>query len=485
MKSTRVQALLLGRANLVESLLRVVVPIILVRLLDVHEYGYYVLFWLIATTVALIAPFGMARSLLYFIPRSTRSEKEALVSQTIYWMAFMAFLSALAVSQWNPFLPDNIRSLSSSGILIPCFIFLWVLSSLIEFLPNADQDVPWQARAILILALIRNVTIIAAAILSHSVEVIFTALLIFALLKMSVLLYYVAIRYGIGALIPKVSMLSTQLNYAVPFGLSGVFFNLRARIGQWVVAAVFPPGSFAIFSIAISINMIANVLRNTMASVIVPRMSQCESGGDWDGMVKLNNKANVAVSAILFPFAIFVFVFAGLVVEALYTDSYLGAVPVVRIYMAGTFMLAVEMSSILVVLKQGKFVLALSAILLAIASLVTYFGATLAGMNGVAIASVVVMFVGNILNFRRVSMCTGRPLRELQDWGTLAKLLIASATAGIVALAAWKMFALSWPLLFQLAVSGAVFVIAYLGMLFSIGGGFVISTMFGKPTQPA
>lgn len=471
------QALLLGKANVVDSLLRVLVPIALVRLFDVQEYGLYVLFWLIATTITLIAPFGMVRSLLYFIPRSTRSEKEAFVSQTIYWIVFAALLSAFAVSQLNPLLPDNIRNLSSYGILIPSFMFLWVSSSLIEFLPSADQNISWQAGAILGLTLIRNTTIVAAAYFGQDLEVVFFSLLVFAVLKLTISLYYIISRYGMGCLLPRFSMFKRQLTYAGPFGLSGIFFNLRSRVGQWVVALMFPPGSFAVFSIAISINMIANVLRSSMASVIVPTMSQSEGGGDHDRVLQLNNRANIAISSIIFPFASFIFFFAGLVVEVLYTDKYLDAVPVVRIYLIGTIILAVEMGSVLVVLRQGNFVLRVSAALLAVTLISAYYGALLLGISGVAVVAVAGTFIGRVLNFRRVSKLTNKPLRSLQDWLTLTKLFFASIVASIIALTVCNILAGSWSLFLQLFISGVVFLPVYLGVLTLIGGGWIIDTL--------
>ena len=61
LSSTRSQILSLGKALAFQNAIGILVPIVLVRIIDVSQYGQYRLFWLITSTVMLIVPMGMPR----------------------------------------------------------------------------------------------------------------------------------------------------------------------------------------------------------------------------------------------------------------------------------------------------------------------------------------------------------------------------------------------------------------------------------------
>ena len=84
--TTRGDVMQLAIGNAFDSGLRLVMPIVLVRILDQEQFGGYRLFWLIANTLTMLVPLGMSRSLLYFLPRSNAKEQAAFVSQTIVYL---------------------------------------------------------------------------------------------------------------------------------------------------------------------------------------------------------------------------------------------------------------------------------------------------------------------------------------------------------------------------------------------------------------
>ncbi|HEB56442.1 MAG TPA: hypothetical protein ENI98_09090, partial [Gammaproteobacteria bacterium] len=133
--STKSQIMSMGMAVVVNRLAQFIIPLALVRLLDVSEFGHYRLFWLLAGTVMLFAPLGMPNSLLFFLPRSSTDKKLVFLYQTLLYLLFAGFLAALLVGPWSPLLPTRMHTIISDGFTVPAFVFLWVIASLVDVLP--------------------------------------------------------------------------------------------------------------------------------------------------------------------------------------------------------------------------------------------------------------------------------------------------------------------------------------------------------------
>lgn len=478
--STRQSISTLGIANGTKAALNVITPIFLVRLLDVTEFGNYRLLWLIANTVMIIAPLGMSRSLLYFLPRLQEHERREFVAQTLLFLALSGLVVAALISPLTPLLGAVTPGLSHHADLVAAFTLLWVVASLVELLPTADRNVRWQAKAILWLAIVRNVVIVTSAAWSEDLRTIFVAMIAFATAKVLLLLHYCVVHYGWAILLPSGKRLGEQLRYAVPFGLGNAIARIRAKIGQWVAAVFFTVNDFGIFSIAYTVRHVLSLLADTVTQVITPRMSKLEAGGDVTKMLQVNRSGNIAVTAVMYPVAAFLFAFATPFIVFLYTEAYSEAVPIFRIYLIGIIFLPVEVATVLIVLKQGPFVMKLNAWLVPITAATVYAGAQIFGLTGVAAASVLVLAATKYVNFLRVSHLVSIPLQRLQPWRVLF-FLFAAATGS--ALASWMsvewMLADAWALT-KLLVGGTIFSLSYLAALFVLGYGWIPLAMLGR-----
>ena len=63
------QGIALSAARYFEQVIMLLTPVVLVRTIDPTAFGEYRLFWLLVITVAVLFPFDMPRSLLFFFPR--------------------------------------------------------------------------------------------------------------------------------------------------------------------------------------------------------------------------------------------------------------------------------------------------------------------------------------------------------------------------------------------------------------------------------
>ena len=128
----------MGMANGLDAVLHFVIPIALVRLLPVEQFGEYRLLWLAASSAMLFAPMGMPRSLQYFLPRNNEEDRRVFIDQTLIFLLITAAIAALFFLPSSPLLPSTMKGLvESSSYLVSLFVFFWVIASLIDVLPSA------------------------------------------------------------------------------------------------------------------------------------------------------------------------------------------------------------------------------------------------------------------------------------------------------------------------------------------------------------
>ena len=483
------QAVALWTANALDFALQILLPVVLARTLSVESFAHYRLLWLSVATVMTLTPLGMPYSLYYFLPRSDAATKRLYINQTLVFLALAGIVSAWILSPWDPWLPQTMRDISSHEGLVPAFVLLWIVASLLDLLPTAEARVKWQANTTVGLSALRAVSMSAAAVLTHELDAVLLTLLGFVVFKLALLLAYLLRHHGLRGPVLRPAAFGDQIRYAAPFGISGALHGLRGQTDQWVVAALFPLSQFAAFSVAAVISPMVTLFRQSCSSVFLPSMSRMQSNGEVNAMLGLNNRANMLVAAITFPLLAFCFVFADPLITLIYTSAYREAVPVMRVYVACNVIFVVELNSMLMLYRQGGFALRVNLLALVVSVPMSIAGALLFGLPGAVAGNVSSILVGRLVTLRRVSTLTGVGMRKLQDWkGLVSVLVAASASAAVAAALIWKTgFAPGHPLV-ELAAGAACIALAYSGALFLVGQRRLLTDLIGlvlHPRQPA
>jgi O-antigen/teichoic acid export membrane protein len=469
------RALSLGAASAFDYVLQFLVPVVLVRSLEATAFGQFRLVGLAVGTIMAVVTMAVPGSLYYFLPRSEGATKRLYINQALVFLSVAGMIAAWAVSSWNPWLPEKMRGLARHEAIVPLFVFLWVVGSLLDLLPTVEERVSWQAKATVGLAALRAVALCLAAILTRELGPVLLVLVAFVAFKVILLLSYVAIHHGLRGPILRLSAFADQLKYAAPIGAAGALYGLRSQADQWVAAALFSVGMFASFSIATVLGPLVHLCRQSVFHTVLPSLSRLQAAGDIPGMLKLNSRASVMIGALVYPLLAFAFVFAREIVTIIYTATYADAVPVMRIFIVGFAGLVVDLGSTILVLRQGAFMMRLSLVTLVVSVALSWFSAHAFGLAGAAVGSVTAIYVDYIFLLRRIALSTGIPVRRLQDWRTLGLLI---AFAALAAALAWSMvdryFVASGPLA-RLIVGGAVFAGAYaaLAALAGMGRGWL------------
>jgi O-antigen/teichoic acid export membrane protein len=426
-------ALSLGIANAVDYGVQFLLPVVLTRTLEPDAFGHYRLLWLAVATTMAVVTLAMPLSLYYFLPRADVVAKRLYINQTLVYLVFAGLAGAWAVSPWNPLLPDSLQPVAAYGLVIPAFIFLWVVASLLDLLPTVEEQIGWQVNAIVGLSMVRALALALAAWLTRDLGVVLYALLGFVLFKLGLLLYYVARRHGLRRPVAQRTAFLNQIRHAAPFGVSGALYGLRGQGDQWVAASLFAPAMFAAFSIAAVLAPLVNLFRQSVNNAFLPSMSRLQAEGKFADMLELNNRANVAVGLLVYPMLAFCFVYADRIVILVYTSVYADAGAVMRVYIVGLIALVVELNSIMLLQREGRYAMRVNAAALIASVPISYYGATQFGLPGAAAGSVLAVYLERFATLGRISGALGTPVRNLQDWRTLGLILAAAAAAGGVA----------------------------------------------------
>jgi O-antigen/teichoic acid export membrane protein len=458
------RAMSLGAAHAFDLAMQFMLPVLLVRFLPQEAFGGYRLLWLMIMTVMVIVPLSMPQSLYYFLPRANADEKRLHVHHTLLYLAGAGLLGGLFCSPWNPLLPDTMASLAGYGPLIPTLVVLVAITILLDVLPTVDERVHWQAGLIVGLSTLRTAMLGFGAWQAGSLTALIWLLLGLMGFKLLLLVGYVQRAHGLGGRWFDRQAFSAQFRHAAPLGLSSAFYGLRTQADQWVAALVFALENFATFSIAGVLAPMVNLCRQSVNNVFLPTMSRLQASGDLAGMIGLNANANATVARLTYPLFAIAFVFAEEIIGLVYTEAYVGAAPVMRIYIAGLAVFVIELSSLILLLRLGPFAMRMNLAALAASVTISWFAAQHFGLPGAAVGSTLAIYGDRVATLRRISAATSMPIAKLQDWGGLATQLFYAALSAAVAWGIVSHFLAGNGALMRLTVGASVVLATYAGL---------------------
>lgn len=425
------QGAVLAFAKYADQVIMLLTPVVLVRTITAADFGEYRLFWLLVNTVALLAPLGMPRSLLYFFPRLSTSDQKLFIGQTVIFMVATTLLSILCVFVFKGLFPSGVQQiLANYGFVISLFMLAWVVGSLIDFLPSATNNVHWQANATIVTSILRGFLVVGAALKYQSLYEVLLATLVAAIIRFGFLSYFVLRRTGITFYPIDNCKFTEQVQYGVPFGLVSLLYNMRKQAEQWIVAALFTPLQFGVFSIAATLSMPFELLRGVLANLLLPKMSNAQMGGRHSELLELNCRGNLIVSAVIFPWISALFFFSEDVIELLFTAEFIPGANVLRVYLFQAA-IAVDLATLMNVFALGSFNLHYTVVLLPLSIGLSYAGSSWFGLMGAAIGSVIATVLGYAVTLWKLSVVTDQPISVLQDWGNMGKLLLLAIISGV------------------------------------------------------
>jgi O-antigen/teichoic acid export membrane protein len=444
-----------------------VVPLVLARLFDQHEFGTYKQLFLIYGTLFAIAQVGMAESLYYFLPSET-AQKGRYVVNVLLVLGGLG-IGALWLLQAQQ---ERIAALLNNPALTPylpltgLFLLLMLVSLVLEIVMTADKKHLGASVAYALTDLCKAALMLLPVLLFGDLFWLLLGAVAFALARLVVTLVYLDRAFGKGLRFDR-GLLKKHLGYALPFGLAGLIEIVQMNFHLYVVSWYFDAATFAVYAVGCLQLPITDFLMTSTSNVMMVQMREKLRAGNTAAVRAIWLDAVRKLALILFPLVGVLLVLAHELIVFLFTDAYAGSVPVFIIWTGSMLMTVLLTDSVLRVYAQNRFLILQNCIRLALVAALIHTFITRLGLPGAVLVTAVANGVVKVLALHKVKRLLEVDLTHLLPWKALTALL---ATAALAALPVELIKAtLSLAPFLQLALCGTVYVISYYFLLLWFG----------------
>jgi O-antigen/teichoic acid export membrane protein len=412
-------------------------PVLLTRTLDQTEYGLFKQVFLVVSTATAILPLGYGMSAYYFLAREHEARRRGQVVLNILLFGALAGGAACLTLALRPSLLAAVfgePALASLAPLVGVVVLLWIFSAFIEVIAVANQETRAATLFIVAAQLSKTALMFAAALAFDTVEALVYAGLVQGALQSALLLWYLRSRFPGFWRSFDWGMMRRQTAYALPFGLAGLLFTLQMDLHNYFVSHRYSAAAFAVYSVGVAQLPLVGILRESVISVLIPRVSQLQKAGETREIVELLARSIRKLAAVFLPLYALLLVVGREFLTVLFTAAYAESWPVFAVNLTLLPIALIEFDAVVRSYEEHRYFLlklwaALFAPMLAALWLgVTYFGPV--GAIGVVVLFNLLGRLGGAVKFGRVLGVRARDAALLRDVGKLA---VAAAAAGLAA----------------------------------------------------
>lgn len=417
----------LASARLLNQALALLSPLLLVRLLEISEYGRYRQFMATAMFITSLAGFALASNLNYLIARSP--ERQATdITNTCLLMFGVSVASALVVALARPWIvPPEI---ASAWPLLAAYVFLFLnLEVLVSYWLAHRRSGPVMGYTLGI-TLWRLTTLLAATFWLRDVEMIFVVLVCAEALKNLAIYLWLRHRRLLVFRWDRDAM-REQVRLGLPLGAGSVLYKLN-DVGKVVVGNQMGPVPMAIYATAAYQVPLVNIVQGALADVIFPDMVKRAQQDPRHGLM-LWKRAQVLIFAVICPAWALLTYWAEPVVRVLFTDAYVAAVPFFQVFLLLMLRQCFQFSTPLRSVADNASFAHANLVALAINATCIVTLMPRYGLWGPTLGLVIGQFWASFHLGVRLVRRFGIPVSEVCQWNKLGLALLAAMT-GIAAM---------------------------------------------------
>lgn len=319
-------------ARIIGFVLSTAFPLVLVRLLEKHDFGLYRQSFLILNTALQVLPLGVTMSVYYFLPREKERQGSVVLHTVGFIMAFGGIFTLLfaltpGIAVWITREPAVAPFSPLIGVAIP----LWLVGALLEHLLMARQETKFSSLVTVLIQLTRMLFFLGAALLFGTVySLIFAAVLHGALQTLAVFAVVSRLYPGWWRGF-DLALLRRQLSYALPMGLLALLMTAQTEVHSYVVSRLYGAVQFGVYSVGCFQLPIIGMLLESVGSVLIPAVTRLAQDGRKAEILRLVYDSMRKLGLILFPIFGYLTVVAYEFITLLYQEKYAESVPVFRI----------------------------------------------------------------------------------------------------------------------------------------------------------
>jgi O-antigen/teichoic acid export membrane protein len=465
--SLTVQAFWLLIAKTLAFVFAFALPVLLTRSMSQNEYGLFKQVFLIVNTAIALLPLGFGMSTYYYLPRENDVRRRGQIILNILLFNLMMGAVACAVLVFWPGLIATIfkdPSIPNYAAPVGVVILLWLFAAFLEIVPIANQELRLATVFIIAGQLTRTILLLAAAIVFDTVQALVYAAVIHGVLQSLALLWYVSSRFPGFWRGFDWSLTRKQVAYALPFGLAGLLFTIQTDLHNYFVSNRFSAATFAVYSIGVAQLPLVGILRESVSSVILPRISYLQEQGQAREIIVLVANAIRKLAVAYLPLYVLLMITGREFLTFMFTSAYAASWPIFAINLTLLPLSLFEVDAVVRAYEGHRFfLLKLQIVLSVLMVFALWYGISRFGLIGAISVVVLINFLLRVVLAARFSRVLGAGFRDLLLLKDVVKVAIASIVAGVVCLFVHSMLIASGARPFViLVVCSAVFASIYL-----------------------
>ena len=439
---------------------------VLVRWLSGDDFGTYRQFFVLYGTLFGLAQLGMAESLYFFVPRQPgnagRYGANAALTLTMSGVACTALVwlarAPLAAHFDNPDLPGYL-------MLLGVYVTLRLVTTVFEILMISRKQHLSAAVTYALSDLARTALFVLPVILfGGGLRTVFIGAVLFAALRLMMMTWRLRRAFG-GSVRPDLSLLRTQLAYAVPFALAVSLEVILVYYHQYVVGGKVDVETFGIYSAACMAIPLVDLIMTSTTSVMMVKMA--EDSSDRRQALSLFHETVSRLAFLLVPLGIGLSVLSGPFIVTLFTSKFQAGVPIFSVWALTVIPAAIAVDAMLRVYAQTRFLLVMNLARLGlVVALIGWFLGAL-GLVGAVLVTLLATVAAKSLALGRIASLLQVRIRDVLPWRAFGRILLRAGAAAIPTWAIAQAAASTPPLAF--AAGAAVYAAAYFALSYSPG----------------
>ncbi len=391
--------------------IRILLPVVLVRMLAKADVGAYFQFFLLEAVTMTVFQLGAAQALFYFVPRDERNAGAYLVNSLGLSVAFMAagfallapFHTALAGQTGLVMLDAYFGRLAVYTTMVMVLVVLEAYTTVRGWIAaTALWDVGRQVAA--------TVATIAAAWIWRDLEHVIGALIAVRAVSIVAMAAWLHVsKRGFAAENRRVD-LAAQVRYGVVLGLTGMLVTLTMRFHELFVNRFYDIETYAVYAAGIRQIPVLQYFTHSMAMVTLARFSELEKAGDWAGIRALWIRFHAGTWGLGIPVTILMVLLAKPLVLLMFTADYAGAVPIFRLNALAMLYMVMNPTLVLRAMDRNDLSLKINAAMVALLPFALYGGMKAWGLVGVIAAHGLMLMGGRLANHAALKRVAAAPL---------------------------------------------------------------------------
>ncbi len=310
-------------------------PLFLTRFLSKYEFGIYSQFYVLINFCTIIFSLGIQSNLYFFYPKASDKEKKSLILHTLVILLFFTLVAIVLLN--IPFIGNyilgrgdliNYRGFISLGIL-----FLLPLI-IIEPLYVAKADNKTSMLYPPIVVVLRLVFVVGLALLWQSLNAVMLGIVLAGLTCFLFMLIYALKEINLRNFrkVIDIPLAKRQLKYSWPFGLALILNTLALQFDKIVSISFLAPTAFATYSIVFYGIPGVEQVYQSLSQVYLIKMAEKHHENKPKAISDIYKSLVTRTYSFSIPAIMIVSLYANRIIGLFFTDKYLDAVPLFRVY---------------------------------------------------------------------------------------------------------------------------------------------------------